>query len=943
MAINKLDYQHLFLPLLNQAEQSLADGNTGIHSEAFQDYLALWEEIAQKTADLDNMVLQDVVLLFVDASSQAFKDAKQLTPQHHQLLQKWQLLFKNYIHSPEDENAALALIQCLNAAPLAMELTEQDERVLLAGFIPVIENLTYNAVDDIILSNRTSLSTWEQIAPVFDKADVILQDILTADLITQPQFLIEHLNNYQLTWTKITQLVEYNNDAIGLFDSLLLFNALCQQLITQDNPPNYEQLALLKRWHNLFASYTKTRGSVQIMVALIKCLTHPSWPQAISSAEEKKLLATIGIINQIIVNSVTPPELEHNAVVPKIATQSEIELATADTEIHLTETVIWQTMKPLFDATMASLTTCITQQQENDSAALKLALQQYVEQWLIIAQELQKQRGYDGLLDVIFLYIEIGSHAFKNRANFERQRQTLSTWQQTFASYLQTSGHQAQASAWALIKCLSDPVWGEAAITAEDEQMLADGFVLPLPVAATQDLPSEINYFPSVVAPEITAISAAVATDETLETSVTSVAIEPEIFHVSEIASELIPEIKHLPAIIEPETTTASDEPVVELIEMDEQIEAILGLDFESEGSENQFEEFDELEEIVNFAIPDFSLAEEYADIWQELESVFNQAESNLQTVFDDQQADDSSSFHFDLQCYLENWQEIADILARDERYLGFADMVLLFVEMSIHSFVQQTQLTAQQIQLLKQWQYFFSDYFTQYEQQSALSLLQCLSDSSWAAAAITEADQQLLLEGLHLPAILTPAEKIADLFTDTQQQIQTMVALLSINNAQACTVALHAYARNWTTIAQLMASEDDAQLYVVADVSLLFVEGCSHWQQNPPLTDSDLQLMQAWQAAFAHYLAAADILPLINCLENPHWAQPLTAMDRQLLLAAAKPENDEHLQVEQEKMLLINILAKALQALIPLLFQLLKNKRNPFHLKPILHQLRIL
>ncbi len=849
--INQADYQHFFLPLLTQAEQSLIDVNMGIKNAEFSVYLTLWEEIAQKTADFfNNNALQDIILLFVDANSQAFNDAQQLTPRHNRLLHKWHLRFKDYIQAPEDENNAVLLIECLNAEPLSLELTEDDQRVLLASFIPAIGQLNNEAFDEI-KPKVVAVSIWEKIAPVFAEVDVILQAILTADLNIEQTFLNQNLRKYQWLWTDIAQLIEYENDAVVLFDSVLLFNKLCQQLIVQQPSPNYEQLALLKRWHNLFTSYIKTHGSVQIIVALIKCLTHSSWPQPISKAEEQNLLVAIGIVENVV-NPIPKVDVETHLKPVNIISP----ITMNNTEWVLLDTLIWQRIKPLFEQSMLYLSTAMKQQQEMQLAELKLTLQHYLEQWLIIAQELQKQSHYDGLLDLIFLFIEIGSQAFSESSDFEAQSKVLSLWQHNFAVYLQTDEQHAQQAAWALIQCLSDAVWGAAAITEADEQMLAEG----MQPTSTE----EVKHLPLV--------------------------IETHLPIVAEVATQVSPQIAAEP-VAAPTVSVTEEESLLELIDLDEDSEAILGLDLADEAQLGEVEALDELEEIVNFSIPDFSLAQEYEDIWQELESVFQQAQTNLQTVLDDQQAEDTAGFHFDLQCYVENWQEIADILVRDERYIGFSDVVVLFVEMSIHAFVQQTKLNDWQIQLLKQWQHFFSDYFTQYQHTAALALVHCLTDAGWGTAAITEADEQLLLEGLHLPAVLTPMEKIAQLVTDTEKQLATLTALLSMNNAPACGVILQDYIQNWTTIAQLMASVENAQLAVMADIGWLFVEACSHWLQNPPLRENDLPLLQDWQTAFAGYLNDATILPLLLCLENPHWAQPLTQMDRQLLLDAAQSE----------------------------------------------------
>jgi len=675
MAIDKTDYQQLILPIFQQIEQCFPAENETVTQQLFTAYLDKWEAIAGKLPELENMALQDVTLLFVDANAHAFNQSNELTEQHRALLQTWHTLFNHYLQQPDYQKTILGLIRCLNDEPLLLGLTPQDEEVLAEAFVPVIE-------------------------------------------------------------------------AFSVSQSFAVIN---QDPVPESVPP--------------------------------------------------------------IQNSDNLQTAENNAFTPINVSKN---MAT-----------LWQKLRPFYHHVVVDLTESIVHQQQHDLPKLKASLQRYAEQWLNLAKELQLAGGYDGLLDIITLFIEISSQAFRELENFDKQQLVLKTWQQTFAAYFQV--HDNQLLAQTLVRCLSDTAWGQLAITAEDEEMLLTGL---------------------------------------------STAVAPE----NEPSSKPL--------------VSSADIADQQAIELAKKVDAAFEL---------------AMSELETSELNDFSLDYSENTIWEDVEGSFNQASVSLQTISEGQAAEDSAGFHFNVQCYIEHWQEIADMLANHAQYAVLADVVLLFVDMGIDAFVQQTQLSNEQFSLLNQWHGSFSQYLANNDEKAAISLVQCLKNSLWAMP-IDEDDEKLFFDGLSESAAFSSATeslaienqepqdesydgKIARLFAQTQQKIQTMATLLSMTNVQACTESLQQYADNWTTIATIASEQDEAKLQLLAEVSYLFAGGCAEWEQNTLMTEAHLELLQQWQIAFASYFHDNSLQPLIDCLGSPLWLQPLTETDKEVLLATLEEQ----------------------------------------------------
>lgn len=151
MAIDKSDYGQVFATVFTDAEELLL--NAKHHPDTFNQYLGVWREVVEKAGKLDNPALQDVVLLFVDAADFAFKqtiNTDSFPDAQWLLLKKWNSLFAEYVNAPDDKNLALALIQCLNQPFFGLELTPEDEKMLLESFLPVIKQLNADSKQTVV-------------------------------------------------------------------------------------------------------------------------------------------------------------------------------------------------------------------------------------------------------------------------------------------------------------------------------------------------------------------------------------------------------------------------------------------------------------------------------------------------------------------------------------------------------------------------------------------------------------------------------------------------------------------------------------------------------------------------------------------------------------------------------------------------------------------------
>jgi hypothetical protein len=258
MAIDKSDYRCAFATVFTHAEELLLSAKQ--HPNTLKQYLKSWQEIAEKAAEVDNLALQDVILLFIDASGLAFKktkDAANLSEEQWQLLKKWDNLFARYINAPDDQQIALDLIKCLNDPLLAMGLEPEDELMLLDGFQPVIKQLTsYSkpeaANEDELIAEKMSI--WEKLTVLLTEVDLNIQETLAQRMTDPAEIHVESLRHYLESWSVIAKIIDAENEAAlsRITDIVALFIEFSCQLFNQTNNLNHQQQELLKQWHYLF-------------------------------------------------------------------------------------------------------------------------------------------------------------------------------------------------------------------------------------------------------------------------------------------------------------------------------------------------------------------------------------------------------------------------------------------------------------------------------------------------------------------------------------------------------------------------------------------------------------------------------------------------------------------------------------------------------------------
>lgn len=459
MAINKSDYRQVFTTAFTEAEDFLFAAKQ--NHDALSQYLKSWQDIAEKAASLNNPALHDVVVLFVDAVDSAFKKTiitDSLLDTQWQLLKKWNRLFDDYINAPDNQESVLALIQCLNDRLLAMELSWEDEEILLDSFLPVIEQLIADNKQDVIPykdSQKLQLSTWDKVTILMAETEAFFQELLQKNHQYDEREYAEAVKHYLNGWKIIAELItsEQDEPIVKILDVISLLVTFSCQLFTQTERLNTEQQDVLQQWHHLFSSYIKTEGSQQLAIALIKLLTMSVWPQPISDNVKKILMSEFQPQNS---SSLLEPALQPLPVIKKLS--------------------FWQELELFFKETVPPLKAAAEQQSSDDKVALKTSLQHYLEAWLALAQQIDINGEQNGLLDVVLLYIEVSRLTFLQLNSFEKAHITLlNKWQNLFSSYLKAKGNKQLM--FSLIKCLRDSLW-QGALDAADEKMLLEGLTI---------------------------------------------------------------------------------------------------------------------------------------------------------------------------------------------------------------------------------------------------------------------------------------------------------------------------------------------------------------------------------------------------------------------------------------------------------------------------------
>ena len=914
MAIDKSDYRQVFAAVFVQAENLLRDAVC--HPDALKHYLESWQEVAKQAAELNNPALQDVVSLFIDAIDYVFKTRATfdcLTDAHWQLLKKWNSLFADYINAPDDQPSALALIQCLNNPLLAMDLSSEDEKVLLESFLPVIKQLSTIAIED----SQQQLSVWEKLTVLQTETDNIFQKLLKQNNQDSDKEYPETVKQYLESWKLVAELIEAEQNDLPLIKILDIISLLIEfscQLFNQTEWLNSDQQAALKQWHNLFASYIKVKGSQQLAVALVRLLTKSVWMQPLSVDDEKMLLSEFqtqnipslelsssqpigeeesvesavalagffqSLDNTDVTDEITAivtekealteednsrqPVANFSEIADSVTTEqnnllssaplqtfnhSDVETAVEESDNIEVEAVLqqpevtkklfpWQQLERYFNETVPPIKAAAEQQSGNDKVGLKNSLQKYLENWLALAQQIEMNGEQLGLLDVVLLYIEVSRQTFEHLEGFEKKHITLlNKWQSLFGSYLKAKGNWQLAIS--LIKCLRDPLW-QGAIEAEDEEMLLVGFTPPP-------------------------------------------ALQPKI-------EPTLPLVEQI--------TAKNETTVISAIVAEQSDNAPLSDIGEASG---EIAEENPVEKTV------FVSQDEKYLIWQTLQADFNQAVTILQAAIDSEIINDMEAFKLGLQSYVERWQMISKIIAADGRLTGLSDVTSLFVDISKQTFAQLSSLNSEQFALLNNWHCNFSGFFKAHHQNRfAIALVKCLESRLWVEPVEAE-DEVMLLEefGITGNELYVPPQveknplwqKIAIVFDDTQSQLPIMQNLLAANTSQACRSCFQQYAQHWLMIAEIIAEQSES-LHTLADMTFLFADNCVELlAHNDALTQSHIQLFQAWNAAFVVCLqddsTVTQIGTLITCLENTLWSRPLTAMDKEMLLAMLSEQSQD-------------------------------------------------
>ena len=916
MAIKKSDYQRIFTHVFTRADELLTHPEA--HSNALSQYLASWEEIAEKAVEVDNFALQDVLLIFIDLSHFSFQKVQKLDETQFNLLNKWDDLFGDYIESPENLSAAKALISCLNDPLLAAGLLPKDEKYLLDAFEVISEQL-------ILEEAKTVGDFWQQLSNVFDKTESNLNSLLAHQTAHDSSAFSESLQQYFQNWHSIANILELelqqNEKWLNLLNISLLFIDVSSHTFDRIIRFTNEQKAILTRWHNLFDSYLKTRGSQQIALSLIKCLSNSIWPNAISAKDEEMLLQELGVV------------LKSNQKITPLSPTPSSEKKAFD---------IWVSIETPFLNALESLKSLQAYRAPKEAVLFTNALEQYQQHWQQIVEYVSQNEKQSALLDTLSIFVALNESIFvHSQALSDKQSALLKKWHNLFSSYLKARGNKTLAIS--LVKCLSDVAW-ETPINEEDEAVLLAAFnpnkkkakeVEPkiveskLPKETPQDESlSELEKFWQTIAELVdeaalnlkaaidyqivnqenefsqklhaysdnwNAIAKHLAKDESHVSLLDVVLLFNEIRYADfeqlhDLSSQQFDALntwQHAfidyhqnPYYSQARQLTQCLSNLVwqDAIESNDVEMLLQGFELEQPQKKQNVESIKETP-IQEKETPLSQLIDiQSLSIWQKIEPIFTQAVNNLKVALDQQIIHNTAAFSSGLDRYLTKWMRLSDILAEDESQAGLYDVVLLFIEISRQSFEQLDSLNSEHFSLLNTWHDYFDDYIkTAGTYTLAIHLIHCLNNPLWSEG-ISSDDEAMLLEGFNYMEIseqndsfdeiseqenITPVkqkhpvwEKIQSFFSEADKKIQSIEELLAENKATQCLEYSYQYINHWLIIADIISEQEDENLFSLTDSSFVFADNFTEiLEKNIDIDSHYLHLMQAWHLAFETYL----------------------------------------------------------------------------------------
>jgi HPt (histidine-containing phosphotransfer) domain-containing protein len=880
MAIEKSDYKDVFAATLANAQQLLP--HVKQDDDALKQYMALWSDCAEKSAALDNFALQDVILLFVDASLFAFEKndtAELLTNTQALFLQQWQYSVVNYINAPDNQETALALIKCLNNPVLAMGLEPEDELMLLDSFISVIDNLASVTTEQTQLDGSESgtISIWEKLAIALQATQLNLQEIV--DYCDYDSEDFDGLKQYFSHWKVIAHLLEQETDArfSNLLEIVVLFIDFNSQLFNQTEHLDALQQVLLMQWHETFSEYIQTEGHQKFAADLIKYLSSSVWPQPISAEDEKMLLAELAVFdvssNQGFVDSLA---LSTSIVSEKNDFALELQILE-DSQTKSEPLSIWQQVNTPFTQAVLSLKNMVVDRGAQNQQAYTEHLQSYLKNWQYISKIIEADDEQNGLLDVVLLFMEISSSAFEETFLDNQSLARLKKWHSLFDNYLK--GYGDKQFILPLVKCLSDPFWA-AAITPEDEQMLVSNF-------KNQQNQSDVLTQPNFELPKVAEVSERAAdllTGDFIETPVdkSKDILEEDTFQAPESTATLWQKLNPLFN----ETTLAlqtivknhSDNDLLALKQsLQRYLESWLAVAQQTETEGNQLPLLDVLLLFIEVSRQAFTelrnVDEKHIALLNKWQSLFN---SYLQSHGNQMVA---ASL---IKCLSDPLWSGA-ILPEDEEMLlaGF-----IAPEEEIEETSSQT--------------FAFVEAATAIEETSD-------NDGSLVTSETMVFNNDVKEIAFETDTIVNPSiwQQIEPYFNQGAGFLKAAVDGEINNDTAAFKQGLQDYLACWQTIADIVAN--DEELLSLADVLLLFIElGKETFTALESVSSTQFALLNNWQHFFADYFKAENKAQfgfgLVKCLRDPSWNEPLQPEDELMLLDGLGIDKDyQHAVTEVE------------------------------------------
>ncbi len=789
MATDKSDYQHVFAKVFTKAEELLA--NAEKNGNALNQYLNSWDEIAELAAELNNFSLQDVILLFIEGSNEAFASPGELTAGHWELLRKWDTLFEDYIKNPDSAEKAAGLIECLGHPLLATELSEADTEMLLDGFTLIARQLQGPA--NPAAATTMTASCRDKILFLFDEAVLNFEDIFSRQSIDDELTLSENLKLYLQDWQDIAGVIE--NEAqeeplSGLLDIVLLFIEINTLLLNQQQVFSDEQRAAIGTWHDLFDDYIKAQESKESGIALVGFLANPVWPEMVTPEDEKMLLEGLGI-------HATAAERPPVAPSPKKTLN------------------VWQQAELLLKSATADFKEVVAGDEEK--------LPAYQQSWRQIADTFEKTDSHHALLDVILLFTEVSEPVFELSIILADSQVTLfKKWHSLFDSYLKSHGNKTLAMS--LVKCLGDPAW-PGAITLDDEKMLlmafdknpetavvvtdtantrknADGKIsgipekTPLPqapepyslwkevagllqeastrlkMAVDQQIDGQQQGFCQnlkLYAEKWRQIGSAFESCGEQEAMLDVVQLFAEVSGVDErqdLTAEHLGLLnkwqKLFFAYLENRDDLPGIEPLLRWLQNPAWPDAIAEEDIDllresfsipAQAQETLIADEAAMPEILPESqpaedrpeMPQQLAAIKPGNVWEKIRPVFTKATAELKAIIDYQIDSNTEAFNSSIQTYQQHWQQVCDILETEQSQPGLLDVVMLFAEISPLGF---ENLESKQLSQLNRWHQAFGEYLAaEGHRQIAIELISCLCNPAWPES-LTEEDGDVLLEG---------------------------------------------------------------------------------------------------------------------------------------------------------------------------------------------------